>query len=307
MFYVTQPDQYFRRTAATPAATISDLNELCLLNHLQRDYIYKQQQIEKRQIQKLNAPELEFKQDIQNYYILLTKNVTRSNYHYMNKFTSYSLKQAGDCLIIRSTKDNFYKNIALPKNADLERDITYESLNNGYRVIVTIPKQKIPNQIKSSTFGLPDFFGALNLLSDTCERTSAQERPEQARSCRKIKIPITDDSSDTQEVQISKSTKESENEVVSHPVPEKDDEMDTEAEKEATHTEPLDLLKNYKTTERKTTFIPNSVLESQAEGDQQLDSTESEVANDVSESEVSIPIERVLTPTLEDVVDAEFL
>ncbi|GAV27099.1 hypothetical protein PMKS-000560 [Pichia membranifaciens] len=157
MFFVAQPE-YYRQVPHR----LADLNELCLLNNSQRKYAFRQQQQEKRQIQKVNQPEMSLTQDLENYYVVLAKRVNRSNYTYMQKFNGYALKQVERSLVVRSTRDNFYKNINLPSNIDLDRDITYKILDNGYKMVVTIPK-RVSYQIKTTAFGSPDILDGLSL------------------------------------------------------------------------------------------------------------------------------------------------
>lgn len=211
MFFVAQPE-YYRQVSHR----VTDLNEMCLLNGLQRQYAYRQQQREKRQIQKLNQPEIELTQDLENYYVILTKMVNNNNHNYMYKFDGYSLKQFGRSLVIRSARDNFYRNITLPSNTDLDRDINYKILNRGYKMVVSIPKKR-SYQIKTATFGLPDILDGLglNLLSSsTCgngqmrngaaivSAEKADQRDEKvgsgSESCG-IRIPISHEDINTEE------------------------------------------------------------------------------------------------------------
>lgn len=204
MFFVAQPE-YYRQAPHR----LADLNELCLLNNLQRQYVYRQQQQEKRQLQKVNQPEVFLTQDLENYYVVLTKRVNRCNYAYMHRFNGYALKQVERSLIVRSTRDNFYRNINLPSNIDLDRDITYKILDNGYKMVVTIPK-RASYQIKTTAFGFPDILDGLSLklLPSTdrlvrngaavvgAEKARKDDRGEKvgrgSESCG-IRIPISDD------------------------------------------------------------------------------------------------------------------
>ena len=227
MFFVAQPE-YYRQVPHR----LADLNELCLLNNLQRQYAFRQQQQEKRQIQKVNQPEMSLTQDLENYYVVLAKRVNRSNYTYMHKFNGYALKQVERSLVVRSTRDNFYKNINLPSNIDLDRDITYKILDNGYKMIVTVPK-RVSYQIKTTAFGSPDILDGLSLrlLPSACgdrlvrngaavvgaEKASRDNRGEKvgggAESCG-IRIPISDGYINTEECLLQRQREEADDEEV---------------------------------------------------------------------------------------------
>lgn len=333
MFYVRpqRTEQCLTGPVSIPhSLSINELNEICLFNNLQRQYAYKQQQIEKRQIQKLNQPAIEYTQDIKNYYILLSKKVNKSNYQYMSKFNGYSLKQYdGNTLIVKSSKDNFYKNFTLPENIDLYKDITYKLVSNGYKMVISIPKQTPKYQLKTQTFGLPDMFNNLRLLCDSLNdedkvyNCQSRERKNSEREGSKIRIPISGDiESENVAVSQKHSMDVDEEEAVeenTNKETEEDGEEDGEEEEKEEEGEdvnlrslitdaeeeiviesidelkPVDALKNYNTIRRQTVFIPNTIL------------SDSEETNSKVQEKASTSSKRKNTPLLEDLVDAEFL
>lgn len=211
MFFV-QPEYNRRVQQQYYEQPVSELNEICLLNNLQRQYAYRQQQYEKKQIQKINQPIVEFQQDLKKYYIILTKNINKFNYQFINKFNGYSLKRVDQSLIIRSTRDNFFKNVYLPLNIENEnKDFEYNVLDNGFKLVISIPKKiSYQNQIKSSNFGLPDILNSLNLLQGATEICAPMKTNNSADNChsehyiRKVPIVDGDDdnfSSDQEEVE----------------------------------------------------------------------------------------------------------
>lgn len=365
MLFITPEQQYYNRSCSYPSA-IDHLNELCLLDSMQREYAYRQQQILKKQIQKLNQPHVEFTQDVDNYYVVLTKDVNQVNYRVMNKFNNYELRQIGNTLIIKSTKDNFFKNITLPQNVDLNRDITYKVTNNGYSMTICIPKKQVNYQIKTLTFGLPDLIGEIfrdNLAveSKVPERKRAIANSNRESTGGSIKIPITyDNKQEETKVQTRTEPKQIEatpiksqplvshqkkiSEPISVAVEETSDSADEKLEpltgltgydenkentdfdesKKSTKTtdgsseenvNPLTAtekgviehnvenpLKNYITNGRRTVFIPDTVVECPEDEDIRM----SDDSGYQSDTEY-IPVKRTLSPTLEEVVDQEFL
>ena len=307
----------------------SNINELCLLDQFQKEYLYKKQQIEKRQIQRLNQPEIQFDQDCDNYYILLNKNINRGNYQFINKFDGYSLKQIENySLIIKSSRDNFFKNIKLPSNIDINDNINYKLLNNGYSMIISIPKIK-NIQIKQSSimennFEFPDIFSNLRLLNGNSINLN--------NTPRKIRIPIDDDE-EHHDVEINRQhddvetklneqeqeqEKEVEEEVNEKPEPEQEQEFIEEEQKEEMEVEeepeqsidlrnipgPTNFLKNYSTTERKTVFLPDTLTDDE---DMESDNSIEDEKDEEEDTCKEINIRRLHSPTLEVVVDKEFL
>lgn len=396
MFFVSQPE-YCRRQGP-----VSPLNELCLLNNLQREVAYRQYQQEKKQIQKLNQPDVKLSQDLENYYIVLNKNVNRSNYQFMNKFDGYSLKQVdSNSLIVRSARDNFYKNFSLPSNIDASADIKYVMLNNGYKLVISIPKKR-SFQLKTSQFGLPDILNSLNLSDDILIKLDNKEGMRTNNDEGKIndksannesahtnsnnknaairRIPIMNDNEDNfsaddqliptirkpsnkdasdglhrcqdgrdggephqtqdrdqkvektreetgkikegkegrsqrksetegiyQSSRLSRQNSTSGDELNSDVVSNKSNELinnkhsgnDRTSEKrkgKAFEEINSDFMKNYKTLDRKTVFLPNTLVDN---GDQ-MDVDEPENVH-------SVPIKRTKSPTIEDIIDEEFL
>lgn len=321
MFFVAQPT-YLK----APQSSIHGLNESCLLNSLQRQYAYRNQQMEKRYIQRVNMPNVELTQDLENYYVLLSKDITRENICYMNKFNNYSLKQVENSLIIRSTKDNFYKNISLPANIDMESDITYRVVNGGYKMIISIPK-KISYQFKTNAFRFPevfpDIFNNLRLISTEHVENSCKKKNDML----KRKILINNNLSDNEQskdektepanTQTEKQVRESVNNlefsadsVTESPLEntsEGDDSEELDTNSQSHEIAPKDnddtygrLLKNYETLNRKTVFLLNK--ESTTDDDVDIDNTD-----DDNDSEVLIRVRKLRSPTLEEVVDEEFL
>jgi hypothetical protein len=352
MFFVRQqqPETFLNRSIPI-SSSIAHLNELCLLNNLQREYAYRQQKIEKRQIQKINQPQIEFTQDIDNYYIILDKKVTRNNYSFMNKFNGYTLKQVDNSLIVKSPRDNFYKNFTLPENIDLEADITYKLRNNGYSMLISIPKKNEKYQLTTTAFRVPDMFDNLRLLTNALNNRDcyaavneknvnekAVSEPKMINAAKKIKIPIThDDESEEinvltkanpengkeQDEVMDKSNIDNEDsylQSLTNDTQKEDDEImvgtnvDNEdsnlqslvddAQKEFIEPENAEknipnLLKNYNTIRRQTVFTPNTIMEDSKNG--------IEINDDSMEEDVDIPVKKNMSPTIEDLVDEEFL
>ncbi|KAG0683150.1 hypothetical protein C6P42_001717 [Pichia californica] len=299
---------------------LDGLNEMCLLNNLQRQYAYKQQQYEKKQLQKLNQPELKLHQDKKNYYIILSKKVNNTNYQYINRFNGYSIKNLNHSIVIRSTKDNYYKTIDLPSNVDTNADFNYTVSNDGYRVIVNIPKR-----IARPTFGFSSIQNLClaDIFNDSIQTNNINNNNNNNI---KVRIPISDDNDfsttdddesasdiENEEIneEINKGTNEGTNEdkiklkdqsqTLDLPskmivLNEQDNNRLVDSENEKTESykdETVDLMRNYNTTKRNTVFLPNTVIEN--------------INNSMEVDESSVPVTRTKSPTLEEVIDAEFL
>ncbi|TID15405.1 hypothetical protein CANINC_004370 [Pichia inconspicua] len=342
------------------------LNEFCLLDKLQRGYAYRQHQILKRQIQKLNQPVVEFTRDVNSYYVVVTKEVNQMNYQVMNRFNNYDLRQVENTLIIKSTRDNFFKQITLPQNVDLTKDITYKLTDNGFGMIICIPKEQNKYQRKT-LFGLPEsideiFGDRLSIKNKVIEKRRLAEGSDKPLKS-SIKIPIVYDTKleeakvqTHQEPQstVTSNSSHYKNEDDLRPVSADDTaefiEQDLEpltgltddfknhieiiqkgcGEKCSLQNTPkmvdttcestielpdvtiqsfmehdvFNPLKNYETTKRKTVFEPNTVVSDN------IDDQNSRVANTDSGCQNDteyIPVRRILSPTLEDVVDQEFM
>lgn len=326
MFFVQQqhqPLQYVRKTNCRSYPSVhplDGLNEMCLLNNLQRQYAYKQQQYEKKQLQKLNQPELKLHQDKKNYYIILSKKVNNTNYQYINRFNGYSIKNLNHSIVIRSTKDNYYKTIDLPSNVDTNADFNYTVSNDGYRVIVNIPKR-----IARPTFGFSSIQNLClaDIFNDSIQTNNINNNNN---NYIKVRIPISDDNDfsttdgdesasdiENEEIneEINKGTNEGTNEdkiklkdqsqTLDLPskmivLNEQDNNRLVDSENEKTESykdETVDLMRNYNTTKRNTVFLPNTVIEN--------------INNSMEVDEPSVPVTRTKSPTLEEVIDAEFL
>lgn len=103
-------------------------------------------------IAKANTPSVEYTQDEANYYITLSKTPSM----YTRPLAGiYKLRQFSDKLVIKSTVDNFFQEVDLPKDVDLESDIEYVLRNEGYELVVKVPKVQVRYVIKKLTFGRP--------------------------------------------------------------------------------------------------------------------------------------------------------
>lgn len=302
MLFVSHPEIYNKPQIG--------LNELCLLNSLQRQYVNKQQQREKKVIQKMNQPNITLTQDSENYFIVLNKNITNNNYNYINKFNGYSIKQISNHkLLIRSPRDNFYKIFNLPKNIDLNNDIVYKLFNDGFKLVISIPKirnsdindfakffEKLGNT--DDVFGSCFNNGMMNLHG--IDRPAAAVNRKAPAVCQKVRIPIdtspedTDNSGNDKEEEEEEENASMDDEAMESEIDEEEEPaskfgnvvkvaIDESVEEQ---DEPkVNMLKNYETIKRNTTFLEN-------------------VSNDEAET---VPVKRLYTPVLEDVVDAEFL
>ncbi|CAI8510504.1 unnamed protein product [Pichia kudriavzevii] len=367
---------YIRPQERITTCSLFPLNEQYLLNDLRREY-YRQQQIEKRQRQKLNQPDVEFTQNLDEYFIILNKKLSRDNYKAMKTFEGYSIRLVDDSLIIKSKRDNFYKSVQLPENVAYGTDITYRLYDDGYKMVISIPKKKAI-QIKTPAFGFPDLFDNLRILSDVFDSPYVGRCNEG----RKIRIPISD-SNESDEVSINKKGIEDsqigneegkeqldermqeETEICNEnasavfdskhgrdceakaSTPLKSDQtlegnsdsdwediedgnenvlMDIDEEPKSVSinqnakdevavdgksenrasvlSEQPDLLKNYKTTLKNTVFVPNMARNDDPMSSESESSLES--PNSVEESTAG-PARRTYSPSIENVVDAEFL
>ncbi|QPG72843.1 hypothetical protein FOA43_000145 [Brettanomyces nanus] len=88
----------------------------------------------------LNKPLVDTAEDSFNYYILLKKrNLEPYDDFEIRTFSSYEIRIAKHTLLIRSTADQYYDTFLLP--ADASNDIDYKLLNDGYSLLVVIPKE----------------------------------------------------------------------------------------------------------------------------------------------------------------------
>lgn len=303
----------------------------------EKERAYLQQQLQQQLIKKANAPAISKLEDETHYFIKLSKQVNFGNHHIMNKFTNnYQLKLTGNSFIVKSTKDNFYKEFLLPRDADLHADITYKLSNQGFSMLITIPKKMtVPVLRYMIEPTLSNISCNKRLLhSNSIQKPARRTSPSLSTTPPKLDVfnnqnvpirivPATffnqpnleeQNSSHSQSSGVSTDNTESQTKKTLEDSTVASNKPNSEA----------NSMRNYETSTRKTSFAPNesnfkNVPDSyELSTNLNLSTTDSDSDSDDNHSETSVtitseaeenhvPVRRVRSPTVEDVVDEEFI
>jgi hypothetical protein len=266
---------------------------------LQRQQVKIQQQRQQqliRHIQHLNTPEISTRETSQMHHLILSKSVTRANNEYMHPFTGYTLQIEDDWLIVKSDVDNYEETFQLPRDADRNADVQYQIVDEGYTMIISVmkqkqqkPQQRIQQQQPCGREDIPlatvfeKFLS--NLAVNGCRDDAADVATRTQKRREMAEVPTTNEGEHAE----------------TSPVPEVAEVIE-ESTASTIEDEPADMLKNYNTTSRRTVFLPNT---------NQLEEALEEQEEQDEEEGFEIPVNRILkrvhSPTLEDVVDEEFM
>ncbi|KAG7810404.1 hypothetical protein KL921_002899 [Ogataea angusta] len=191
-------------------------------------------------VQRRVTPAIHRLEDDDNYYLVFEQTCQRPF------FEDYVFEIRGRKLLVSCDKDDFYKVLDLPDDADLRRDMDLRMVNGA--LLVAIPKRR-PIRITFNTFD--DSFTAspvavCNGKNRHCpqkraESLSEPEQPEQPEHLKRIPIQT---SQEEQKETVSETTRPGE--PVARVVP-------REIVRPA-----ADLKKNYTTMERHTSLAPKT-------------------------------------------------
>lgn len=304
----TQPAQFAQR------APIYDPLEQYLIKREQT----QRAALERQMLAELNTPALEFGEDAHSYHIVLSKTPSKLTRRFIG---NYDLKQVGNELVISSRADNFYRAIPLPKDVDHQAEITYRTAHKGFQLGIRIPKVRqvryvmVPNGQVSPHYLLArsDVGEAVQEQGEDSERSERavcdaggepDQQPEQCKvegdrqsKCqheyehiKQSPVCYTDAAAG------ARGSKQGGADCVGAGTVE--DAVDAERE-----VAPADEMRNYETRSRKTVFSPNEA----GFTDDESIASEGEHDPEVEQrAQITTPIRKVRSPTVEDLVDEEF-
>lgn len=283
----------------------------------------QQAALERQMIAQLNTPTMKFSENSESYQITLSKKPTR----FTNKITNnYELKQVGNELVISSTTDDFYKTIQLPYDTNLAADITYKTSNNGFELNINIPK-RVLKRVRYVIQPNREFTTPL-FLSTPSKRDNVEEAIQRRTETRLAGQHQANTHQNHTAYRNKDNHRPRHHHVICHNTkancgtrgvqPRRTDPVSGSSIKvqfnEERQINTNGKMKNYETTKRRTVFLPNEIDFEDVIGSNEREDDEVSISSDTDSvvvisddsNESSIPIRKVRSPTVEDLIDEEF-